>query len=261
MAKIALGIEYQGSAYCGWQRQRHCDSVQARLEAALSQIAAQPISLFCAGRTDTGVHAIGQVAHFEAPCSRPLRAWLEGTNTLLPEDIRVVWVREMAGDFHARFSAQARQYRYVIFNRSVRSAVLAGRVTWERRGLDEAAMHRAAQDLIGEHDFSSFRAAECQAAHARREIQSLQVSRRGEMVFIDIQANAFLHHMVRNIAGTLMQIGRGEQNEAWAATLLALRDRTQATATAPASGLYFVNAFYPESFALPRVSLNELVWQ
>jgi tRNA pseudouridine38-40 synthase len=261
MTKIALGIEYQGTAYCGWQRQRHCDSVQARLEAALSQIAAQPIELFCAGRTDTGVHAIGQVAHFDSSVERPLRAWLEGSNTLLPDDIRVVWARPMTKDFHARFSAQARQYRYVIFNRAVRSAVLAGRVTWERRSLDEVAMHRAAQLLVGEHDFSSFRAAECQAAHARREIQSLSVTRRGEMVFIDIQANAFLHHMVRNIAGTLMQIGRGEQAADWAGTLLALRDRTKATATAPACGLYFVNAFYPEHFAVPRVSLSELVWQ
>lgn len=261
MQTIALGIEYQGTAYCGWQRQRHCDSVQAHLEAALSQIAAEPIELFCAGRTDTGVHAIGQVAHFQTAINRPLRAWLEGTNTHLPDDIRVVWVQAVASDFHARFSAQARQYRYVIFNRTVRSAVLAGRVTWERRALDIAAMDAAAQTLIGEYDFSSFRASECQAAHARREVQSLRVSQRGAMVFIDIQANAFLHHMVRNIAGTLMQIGRGEAPISWAAELLALRDRTRATVTAPASGLYFVNAFYPEQYAIPRVALNELVWQ
>ncbi len=259
--KLALGIEYLGSAYCGWQRQRHCDSVQAHVETALSKIAAETIEVACAGRTDTGVNAVGQVVHFVTAAQRPLRAWIDGTNTLLPDDVRIIWAQGVTDDFHARFSAQARQYRYVIFNRAVRSAVLSNRVTSERRPLNVELMHCAAQALIGEYDFSSFRAAECQAAHARREVQKLSVSRRGDMVFIDIQANAFLHHMVRNIAGTLMQIGRGDAPVEWMKTLLELQDRTQATVTAPASGLYFVNAFYPSHFAIPQVSLNEVLWQ
>lgn len=259
--KLALGVEYLGSAYCGWQRQRHCDSVQTHVERALSSIAAETLEVACAGRTDTGVNAIGQVIHFETSAQRPLRAWVDGANTQLPDDIRIIWAQDVAEDFHARFSAFARQYRYVIFNRAVRSAVLSGRVTSERRPLDAVAMHNAAQALIGEHDFSSFRAAECQAAHARREVQKLTVSRRGDMVFIDIQANAFLHHMVRNIAGTLMQIGRGDAPVEWMQTLLKLQDRTQATVTAPASGLYFVNAFYPPQYEIPQVALNEVLWQ
>ncbi|MBF6057307.1 tRNA pseudouridine(38-40) synthase TruA [Thiomicrorhabdus heinhorstiae] len=259
--RIALGIEYQGTRYCGWQRQGHCDSVQGNLEMALSCIAAHEISLFCAGRTDTGVHAIGQVVHFETESQRPAKAWVEGTNTQLPGDIRVVWAKEMDSEFHARFSAVARQYRYVIFNRSVHSAVLANRVTWEPYLLDEARMHAAAQALIGEQDFSAFRAAACQASHARREVQKVAVSRRGDMVFIDIQANAFLHHMVRNISGTLIKIGKGHEDVNWVTELLASKDRTLAAPTAPADGLYFVNAFYPSEFAIPQQPLNEILWQ
>lgn len=259
--KWALGVEYLGKKYCGWQRQRHCDSVQLFVEQALSRIAAEPIEVFCAGRTDTGVNAIGQVVHFETQVDRPVRAWLEGSNTHLPDDIRISWVQSVDPSFHARFSAFARQYRYVIFNRAVRSAVLSGRATWERKPLSEALMHQSAQALVGEFDFSSFRAAECQASHARREIEFVKVTRRGDFVFIDIKANAFLHHMVRNIAGTLMQVGRGEAPVEWVANLLALQDRTKATVTAPATGLYFVNAFYPAEFAIPQASLNEVLWQ
>lgn len=259
--KFAIGIEYQGTAYCGWQFQQHCISVQQHLEQALSNIANEPISLHCAGRTDTGVHAIGQVAHFCSQSDRPLRAWVQGANTQLPNDIRIIWAQAMADDFHARFSAVARQYRYVIFNRDVHSAILANRVTWEGRVLDEQRMHLAAQALIGEQDFSAFRASGCQAAHARREVQSISVTRQQDFVFVDIQANAFLHHMVRNIVGSLMVIGRGEQPESWIATLLAIQDRTQAGVTAPASGLYFVNALYPEQFSIPRQPLNRLLWQ
>ncbi|WP_319381376.1 tRNA pseudouridine(38-40) synthase TruA [Thiomicrorhabdus sp.] len=259
--RIALGVEYQGSRYCGWQRQGHCDSVQANLEDALGRIAAHEVSLFCAGRTDTGVHAIGQVVHFETESYRPAKAWIEGTNTQLPPDIRVIWAKEMDDEFHARFSANARQYRYVIFNRSVHSAVLAGRVTWEPYRLDESRMNLAAQALIGEQDFSAFRAAACQASHARRDIQKVAVSRRGDMVFIDIQANAFLHHMVRNISGTLIKIGKHQASVDWVSELLAARDRTLAAPTAPADGLYFVNAFYPPEFAIPQQPLNEILWQ
>lgn len=259
--RIALRVEYQGSRYCGWQRQGHCDSVQQQVEQALTQIANEPIEVHCAGRTDTGVHALGQIAHFETAVQRPMRAWIQGVNTKLPADIRISWASIMADDFHARFSAVARQYRYVIFNRPVHSAILADRVTWESQWLDVEKMQAAAQDLIGERDFSSFRAAACQASHARREVQWIEVSRRGDFVFIDIRANAFLHHMVRNISGTLMEIGRGERPVEWVAELMAIQDRTQAGVTAPASGLYFVNAFYPEEYAIPQVALNELLWQ
>lgn len=261
MTLLAIGIEYQGTAYCGWQHQKHCDSVQQQLEKALSYIADEPIGLNCAGRTDTGVHAIGQVAHFETNVSRPDKAWIQGVNTQLPNDIRVTWVKPMPENFHARFSAVARQYRYVIFNRPVHSAILANRVTWENRPLDVEKMHAAAQDLLGENNFSSFRAAGCQASHANRNVQSLQVSRQGNFVFVDIQANAFLHHMVRNIVGTLLEVGRLEKPVEWVSELLKKQDRTQAGMTAPAAGLYFVNALYPESFELPRVVLDELLWQ
>ncbi|MDG6778349.1 tRNA pseudouridine(38-40) synthase TruA [Thiomicrorhabdus sp. zzn3] len=259
--RIALGVEYQGTGYCGWQRQSHCDSVQGWVEKALTEIADHQVELHCAGRTDTGVHAVGQVVHFETANSRPLKAWVQGANTKLPYDIRIAWAKEVEDDFHARFSAVARQYRYVIFNRAVHSAVLADRVTWEPQWLDHDIMHRAAQALIGEQDFSSFRAAACQASHAMREVQQVTVSRRGDFVFIDIQANAFLHHMVRNISGTLMEIGRGEKSESWVETLLKQRDRTQAGVTAPASGLYFVNALYPDELEIPRVPVNEVLWQ
>lgn len=261
MPLFAIGIEYQGTAYCGWQRQKHCDSVQQNLEKALSAIANETIELNCAGRTDTGVHAIGQVAHFETEVLRPDKAWVQGVNTQLPTDIRVSWVREMSQEFHARFSAHARQYRYVIFNRKVPSAILAHRVTWEGRRLDERKMHDAAQALLGEHDFSSFRASGCQAKHPIREVQYIQVSRHGNFVFVDIKANAFLHHMVRNIVGTLLEVGRLEQSVEWVSQLLAQKDRTQAGITAPADGLYFVNAFFPQRFEVPQVVLSELLWQ
>lgn len=259
--RFALGVEYQGSAYCGWQYQDHCDSVQKHLQTALTSIANETIDVHCAGRTDTGVHAIGQIVHFDTRVDRPEKAWVQGVNTQLPADIRVSWVKPVAEDFHARFSAIARQYRYVIFNRSVHSAVLANRVTWERHPLDEGLMHQAAQRLIGEQDFSSFRAAGCQASHARREVQTVRVSRQDDFVFVDIQANAFLHHMVRNIVGTLLEVGRHERPPEWVAELLSMQDRTQAGMTAPADGLYFVNALYPSEFVMPEVTLDTLLWQ
>lgn len=259
--RVALGVEYLGTAYCGWQFQSHCDSVQKHVQSALTYIANESIDVQCAGRTDTGVHAIGQVVHFDTKSARLGRAWVQGANTQLPYDIRIIWAKEVPDDFHARFSAFARQYRYVIFNRSVHSAVLSARTTWERQRLDEIAMHEAAQHLIGEKDFSSFRAAGCQAKHAMREVQSIQVSRHDDFVLVDIQANAFLHHMVRNIVGTLMEVGRGEQPERWVKELLEKQDRTQAGVTAPAEGLYFVNALYPEVYGLPLTPLNAVLWQ
>ncbi len=261
MKKIALGIEYLGSNYCGYQRQKHCPTVQGNLEKAIADIADEPIELMCAGRTDTGVHAIGQVVHFELNNERPLKAWRYGVNTKLPSDIRVCWAREVSHEFHARFSAVARQYRYVVFNRVAHSAVLANRVTGLSERLDEKVMNQAAQVLIGEHDFSSFRASSCQASNAFRAVEFVSVTRKGHFVFIDIKANAFVHHMVRNIVGSLFYIGWSKRPVEWMAELLALKDRTKAAPTAPASGLYFVNAFYPEEFNIPQVALDEVLWQ
>ncbi len=258
--RYALGIEYDGSAYCGWQHQDHCRAVQTQVERALSAIAAEAVSVRCAGRTDTGVHALNQVVHFDTTARRPLRAWVEGVNTQLPDDVRVHWVRPVPDDFDARFSAVARQYRYVIHNHATASALLRGRVAWVRDRLDAGAMHRAAQALIGEHDFSSFRAAGCQARHPVREVQMIRVGRRGDLVVVDIRANAFLHHMVRNIVGSLIRVGKGEQAESWLGGLLALRDRTQAAETAPAGGLYFVTAIYPDALAIPRRAPDCVVW-
>lgn len=261
--RIALGIEYLGGAYCGYQRQKHCPSVQEHLEKALSSIADQAVELFCAGRTDTGVHAVGQVVHFDTDVIRPERAWVLGVNTHLPSDIRVAWMQEVAGGengFHARFSAVARQYRYVIYNRKVNSAVLAGRVTHESYELDAELMNQAAQALVGEQDFSSFRASACQASHAMRNVQDVMVTRSGDFIFVDIQANAFLHHMVRNIVGSLIEVGKQHQSVSWIGELLALKDRTKAAPTAPAQGLYFVNAIYPDEWLIPKVQLNEVLW-
>ncbi len=258
--KMALGIEYQGTQYCGWQSQEHCISVQQLIEAALSNIANEPVSVQCAGRTDTGVHAIGQVVHFETTVVRHDNAWIEGANTKLPRDIRITWLRQVPDEFNARFRAFARQYRYVIYNRNVQAAILASRATWVRQRLDENAMHQAAQALVGEHDFTSFRASSCQAAHANRDMQSISVIRNGDFIFIDIKANAFLHHMVRNIAGSLIKVGKGAKPIDWMAEVLDAKNRRLAGMTAPADGLYFVNAFYPEKYDLPENLLDTLLW-
>jgi len=259
--RLALGIEYDGSGYCGWQHQDHCPAVQTQLEAALRFVADAPVSVTCAGRTDTGVHALNQVVHFDTDARRPLRAWIEGVNTRLPDDIRVHWAKAVADDFDARFSAVARRYRYVIHNVPTRSALLRQRVTWVRQPLDAEAMHAAAQALVGERDFSSFRAAGCQARHPVREVQRVSVRRQDEMVLVDIQANAFLHHMVRNIAGSLIKVGLGERPTEWIAELLATRNRTQAAETAPAAGLYFVTAVYPPALAIPEREPDCVIWR
>ncbi|HSN72884.1 MAG TPA: tRNA pseudouridine(38-40) synthase TruA, partial [Steroidobacteraceae bacterium] len=215
-ARIAIGIEYDGTAYNGWQRQRTGLGVQARLEEALSEVANEPVEVTCAGRTDTGVHASGQVAHFDSRAVRSERGWLLGANSNLPDDICVTWVKPVAADFHARYSATARRYRYRILNRLVRSALYRRRAWWVHRDLDDRRMHRAAQALLGEHDFSAFRAAGCQASHAVREVTDIRVSRDGDWVSLDITANAFLQHMVRNITGTLVAIGSGDAEIDWA---------------------------------------------
>ena len=251
MKKYALGIEYSGSGYSGWQRQKHSQSVQAQVEDALGYVANHPVQLVCAGRTDTGVHAVEQVVHFETDAIRDNRAWILGANCKLAKDIRLKWVTQVDNDFHARFSAVARSYRYIILNSKVTSALFYDKVCWEHHPLDHEKMHHAAQLLIGDHDFSAFRAAGCQSNSPNRSVHSITVKRQGEVILFDIKANAFLYHMVRNIAGSLIEVGKQQKPAQWFAEVFAGRDRARAAKTAPASGLYFVQAHYPEQFNLP----------
>jgi tRNA pseudouridine38-40 synthase len=249
--RYALGIEYDGSEFLGWQRNHESATVQGAVEDALSFVAHHPVDVVCAGRTDAGVHAACQVVHFDSDAARNDRAWQLGGNTRLPRSVRLLWCRTMPDEFHARYSARARRYRYSILNRAVPPAMQRHFLSWERLPLDAERMHRAAQALLGEHDFSAFRTAQCQAKHPVRELQSITVSRAGDWVSVDVQANAFLHHMVRNIVGALLPIGRGEQSESWAGELLAGKDRTVAGPTAPAQGLVFLGPKYPGEWSLP----------
>jgi tRNA pseudouridine38-40 synthase len=250
--RLALGLEYDGRAYAGWQHQGHSRAVQTVVEEALAKVADHPLRVTAAGRTDSGVHATLQVIHFDTEVVRSARGWMLGTNSNLPPDVSVQWVVPVPDEFSARRSALARTYRYLIDNRLARPALSHGRATWERRPLDAARMHEAAQVLLGEHDFSAFRALSCQARSARRRIALLRVWREGELVLFEIRANAFLHHMVRNIAGSLLAIGAGEQPVAWLGELLAARDRAVAGATARPDGLYLTDVEYPAAFGLPR---------
>jgi tRNA pseudouridine38-40 synthase len=249
--RIALGIEYDGTGFFGWQRLAHGPNIQAEIEAALSFVADHAVAVTCAGRTDAGVHARCQVVHFDSDAPREERAWTLGSNTRLPVGISVLWAKPMPDDFHARFSARARRYRYTLLNRAIRPALDARYVAWERRPLDAERMHVAAQVLLGEHDFSAFRAISCQAAHARRCVRDISVGREGEYVHVDIEANAFLHHMVRNIVGSLLEVGTGERPVEWVAEVLASRDRSQAGATAQPQGLTFIGPRYPAQWGLP----------
>lgn len=242
--RLALGIEYDGAAFRGFQFQTNAPSVQGALEAALGRIAAAPIRVVAAGRTDAGVHATGQVVGFESPVHRPLDAWVRGTNALTPAAVKVRWAREVTGDFHARYSAVARRYQYLFAEGGVASPLLAGYAT-PSRTLDDDAMHRAAQALVGEHDFTSFRAAGCQSLSAHRCVHRIGVQRAGPFVVLDVTANAFLLHMVRNIAGALCRVGRSERTQAWIAEVLAGRDRTVLGPTAAPDGLYLVDVHYP----------------
>ncbi|MES2604853.1 MAG: tRNA pseudouridine(38-40) synthase TruA [Pseudomonadota bacterium] len=251
--RIALGIEYDGSAFSGWQAQLspQLRTVQESLQQALSRVADHPILVHCAGRTDTGVHASGQVVHFDTLATRPLKAWVLGTNSNVDPHIAVRWAAEVPVEFHARFSAIRRRYRYLISNTALRPALYGHFLTHHRQSLDAAAMHAAGQHLLGENDFTSFRGASCQSRTAMRNITELSVRRHEDLVIVEIEANAFLLHMVRNIVGTLFEIGEGRKPPGWAAELLALKDRKRAAPTAPPQGLSLIRVTYPERFAIP----------
>lgn len=251
MPRIALGLEYDGSAFAGWQSQAHARGVQAVVEAALSQVADHPVEVIAAGRTDAGVHAAMQVVHFDTTAMRSERGWVLGATTNLPAQVSALWAREVPQAFHARYSAMARRYRYLILNRTSRPALAAARVCWVRDRLDESLMREAAGHLIGEHDFSSFRAAECQSRTPMRHVYEITVERSGALVMLTVRANAFLHHMVRNIAGVLIAIGTGKRATSWSAEVLAARDRTKAGITAEASGLYLAGIQYAPALQLP----------
>lgn len=253
-SRVALGVDYSGGRYRGFQRQTGTvKSIQGELEAALTKVAGGvPVTVVCAGRTDAGVHACGQVVHFDTQAERPLHAWIMGANMYLPSDISVTWAQVMPAHFHARFSATARRYRYVIYNDPIRPAHLGSEVTWNHRALDASLMRQAAAAFIGTHDFTSFRASQCQAKSPIKTVHHLDVIEHGRYIVLDIRANAFLHHMVRNIAGVLMAIGAGERPVEWAAAALASRDRREAGVTAHPHGLYLVQVEYPDEFVLPR---------
>jgi len=252
--RIALGLEYDGTGFSGWQRQAHARSVQQALELALSRVADEPVSVHCAGRTDAGVHATHQVVHFDTAATRPESAWIRGVNSNLPQDVGVLWMREVAGDFHARFTARARRYRFVLRSSPVRPVLDRHRVSWTWKRLALDPMRRAAAGLLGEHDFTSFRAVACQAKHPVRTLYRLDVRGRGDgLYYFDVEANAFLHHMVRNLVGVLIAIGAGDRDPQWAAAVLAARDRTRAGVTAPGEGLYLVGVTYPGHDGLPAL--------
>lgn len=251
MPRIALGIEYDGSAFAGWQTQDHVATVQLAIEEAVGAVADHPVAVTAAGRTDAGVHGTAQVVHFDTRAERSGRAWVLGANTNLRPEASVLWAQEVPPEFHARFSARARSYCYVIRNVAHRPALDRNRVCWVRQPLNADLMHSAAQSLAGRHDFSSFRAAECQAHSPVREVESIAVWREGELVKIAVTANAFLHHMVRNIAGVLIAVGRGRESPSWVAEVLAARDRRAGGVTAPPQGLYLVGVRYSPEFVFP----------
>ncbi|MXP67295.1 tRNA pseudouridine(38-40) synthase TruA [Pantoea sp. Aalb] len=257
--KIALGIEYDGSGYYGWQRQKSVPSIQEKLEKALSIIANHNINVFCAGRTDVGVHSIGQVVHFRTTAQRTESAWTLGVNSNLPHDIAIRWVKIVPEEFHARFSAIARRYLYLIYNQRLRSAILSKGITHFYYPLDTEKMHRAGQCLIGMNDFTSFRAMHCQSHTPWRNLMHMNIIRQGSYVIVDIKANSFVYHMVRNIVGSLIEIGCGKQTEGWMAKLLFAKNRYLAASTAKASGLYLVSVDYPPHFQLPQSTPHPLL--
>ena len=250
--RIALGIEYCGTGFRGWQSQAGGGTVQDSLESALGQIAGEKIGVLCAGRTDAGVHATHQVAHFDTNVERPLSAWVRGVNSQLPDGVAVRWAQPVGDEFHARFSARGRRYRYLLLNRPQRPGLWQGRLGWFHLPLDLAAMQEASLRLLGEHDFSAFRAAECQAKSPVKTLSRAEVRQSGNLFIFDFEASAFLHHMVRNLVGTLVYIGKGAQSPGWIDELLQLRDRTQAAPTFSADGLYFRGPLYEPHWKLPE---------
>jgi tRNA pseudouridine38-40 synthase len=258
--RIALGLEYDGAAFTGWQTQPDGRGVQDALERALAAVAGAPIATTCAGRTDTGVHALDQVVHFDTDAVRPLNAWVRGGNRFLPPAVSVRWALEVPDVFHARFSAVRRTYEYWILNDAVRSPLAHARTGWVFRPLDATAMHEAAARLVGRHDFTSFRSAECQAASPVRDLHELSVERRGRLIRVRASANAFLHHMIRNIVGTLVYVGLGRREPAWVTTVLEARNRAQAAPTFSAAGLYLVRVEYDPSFVLPAPASPVPAW-
>jgi tRNA pseudouridine38-40 synthase len=260
MTRIALGIEYEGTRYHGWQSQLAVNSVQETLESALSKVADISIKTQCAGRTDAGVHATGQVVHFECLTSRPLKAWTLGTNSYLPDDICVRWAKVVDDTFHARFSALSRRYQYYIFNSPIRPCMMHHTLTWHYKLLDEILMNRAGQFLIGEHDFSSFRSVDCQSLSPFRHVFKLDVHRKNNLVVIDIIANSFLHNMVRNIVGLLMVIGENKQPPEWAREVLQTKSKSVIPKTASPRGLFLVEVIYPDSFELPNQIQHPFFW-
>ncbi|MCB1889024.1 MAG: tRNA pseudouridine(38-40) synthase TruA [Rhodocyclaceae bacterium] len=250
--RIALGLEYDGRGFEGWQTQPHGRTVQDALERALGQIAATPrVATVCAGRTDTGVHATVQVVHFDPPAARPLQAWVRGVNSHLPAGVGVLWAQPVGEAFHARFSAESRLYRYLLLNRPVRPALMAGRVGWHHLPMDVDAMAAAARCLVGRHDFTAFRAAGCQARSPVRDLLRAEVTRQGELVVFEFEANAFLHHMIRNLVGALVYVGKGAWPVERMAAVLEGRDRSQAAPTFAADGLYLCGVAYPAQWSLP----------
>lgn len=257
--RIALGLEYDGSAFCGWQTQPGGCGVQDHLQKALSQLADTPIEVTAAGRTDTGVHATAQVVHFDTEARRAEQSWIRGSNSNLHPSARVLWACETPGSFHARFSARARTYRYLLLNEPVAPGLLLGRVGWYHRPLDVAAMASAAATLVGEHDFSSFRDAQCQAKSPVRHLSEARVARRANMVLFSFRANAFLHHMIRNVVGSLVYVGAGRHPPGWIGELLAARDRRLAAPTFPPDGLYLAGVEYDPAFTLPAFRSQPLL--
>lgn len=249
--RIALGLEYDGSAFCGWQTQPDGCAVQDKLEAALAQLSGARVATVCAGRTDAAVHALGQVVHFDTAAERPLSAWVRGANALLPPHVAVNWARAVPPDFHARYSARERCYRYVLLNRAVRPAADRARVGWFHLPLDVERMRLAAGALIGAHDFSAFRSSECQARSPVRELRRVDIERHGEYIVFEFSANAYLHHMVRNIVGALVYVGKGKHPPQWLGELLRARDRTLAAPTFDPAGLYLARVVYDEAWGLP----------
>ncbi|MFP3014626.1 MAG: tRNA pseudouridine(38-40) synthase TruA [Arsenophonus sp.] len=260
LTKIALCIEYSGNHYYGWQRQKNLKTIQTCLEFALTKVANESIQVYCAGRTDAGVHAIGQIIHFETSVIRTGQAWTNGVNNYLPSDIAIRWSKIVIPDFHARFSAISREYRYLIFNHRCRPAILSAYVAHYNYPLNAERMNIASQALIGEKDFTSFRAINCQSKSPWRNIKHIHVNRYCDYIVVDIKANSFVHHMVRNIVGSLLDIGCGNRDISWIEELLELKDRTKAAPTAKAEGLYLVSIDYPSKYKLPKTNVGPIFY-